>query len=144
MKCGVTATEFLRYQAAIEREQNEATTTQWYIALLASILQCMPYRIWGQDVPEGMDKPSNYLLKFGTREEMARKEEEMSEEEARRYAALQKSLWLQMFGFDEAGNKVEDVGPRRPQPQPPPPPAQPPAPVPQGRRRPQVITHHGH
>lgn len=106
-----------------------------------------------------MDKPSAYLLKFGSKEEMARKEEEMSLEESARYAELQKSIWLGVLGMDKDGNKITDepvktrmtesmiraahaadapVAVQAPT-QAPPPPSPPP-----GRQRTKVYTSNGH
>ncbi len=99
--------EFLRYLAHLEREQNETQVEHWYSALLASMLACIPYRVWGQDVPDELQKPSSFLLKFGTSEEIKAKEEEMSEQESEEYAKLQKSIWLGMFRMDENGNPME-------------------------------------
>jgi hypothetical protein len=96
----------VRYQAHLEREMNEAKVEHWYMALLASILYCLPWRVWGQDVPDKADLPSTFLLKFGDPEEMKKKEEVMSEEDSIRYAELQKSIWLGIFGFDDQGKPV--------------------------------------
>ena len=145
VKQKVTSTEFLRHQIVLDRRRRETTTSHWYMALLASLLTCLPYRVWGQDIPPGYDQPSKFLLKFGSDEEIQEKEDDlMSEEESARYAELQKAVWLGIFGMDKDGNKVEpETEPVRPVQTPVRPPPPPPRPV-SKRPRVQVITSNGH
>lgn len=103
----ISAGEFNRWLARFAAEANRKKTEHWYMAQLAWLLDLIPFRVWGVDPPKDM-LIKNYLLEFGTAEEMAEKAEKHEAAQAQHKAEMLKANLFAMFGIDPATGKAKN------------------------------------
>jgi hypothetical protein len=104
----VTWVDFLRYQVLFEEEVNQHEVLHWYMAQLAEIIFCIPFRIWGKPIPSAVET-KKFLLKFGKPEPKVKDElDEIARQDAvENYSQKEMLKWALSLGMPLPGQEPE-------------------------------------